>query len=232
MKKPSIDPKATLAEIVLEHPECARVFRDHRLDYCCRGEQGLASACDAKGLDLAKVVAALEAALSEREKRRGVVDPRALSTSALVKHIIEHHHRYLRQSLPYAEELVRKVSRVHGDHNPKLAPLADAVIALRASLEPHLDEEEQHLFAHATATRSGVDEAIVRDEIDSMKNEHLAVGEMLARIRTLADDYVAPEWACRSYRALVDTLAELEDDTLEHIHLENHVLAPRCAARA
>jgi regulator of cell morphogenesis and NO signaling len=232
MTKPSIDPKATLAEIVLEHPECARVFRDHRLDYCCRGEQGLASACDAKGLDLAKVVAALEAALTEREERRGFVDARALSTSDLVKHIVERHHRYLRQSLPFAEQLVRKVSRVHGDHNPKLAPLADAVIELRASLEPHIDEEERHLFAHATASASACDEASVRDELDSMKNEHLEVGEMLARIRTLADDYVPPEWACRSYRTLVDTLAELERDTLEHIHLENHVLAPRCSARA
>lgn len=231
MTKSSINPKATVAEIVLEHPECARVFRDHRLDYCCRGEVGLASACAAKELDLGKVVAALEAAVTERADQHAFVDVRALSTPDLVQHIVERHHRYLRQSLPYAEQLVRKVSRVHGDNNPKLEPLADAVIELRASLEPHLDEEEQHLFALATVLPSIREYAAVRDELDSMKKEHLEVGAMLAHIRALADDYVVPHWACRSYRTLVDTLAEIERDTLEHIFLENHVLAPRCSAR-
>src|SRR5690242_12163319 len=89
MSKPSIDPKTTLAQIVLEHPECARVFRDHRLDYCCRGELALDSACESKGLALANVVAALETAIAERDERRAFVDARALSTPELVEHIVE-----------------------------------------------------------------------------------------------------------------------------------------------
>lgn len=224
----SVDPKTTLAQIVLDHPECARVLRDHRLDYCCRGEVALGAACETKGLDVEVVIASLETAIAERDERRAHVDARALSTPELVKLIVERHHHYLRQSLPYTEQLARKVSRVHGDHNPKLAPLADAVIALRGSLEPHLDDEEENLFALATAAASERREAALRDELVAMRKEHLEVGEILVRIRALADDYVAPDWACRSYLTLVESLAELERDTLEHIHLENHVLAPRC----
>lgn len=227
MKKPSIDSKATLAEIVLEHPECARVLRDHRLDYCCRGETALDAACEAKGLALAEVVAALGAAIEEQDARHAFVDARALSTPALVEHIVERHHRFLRQALPHVEQLACKVRRVHGEHNPKLVPLADTIIALRGALEPHLDEEEERLFALATATP--LDRGALHDELDAMKKEHLGVGDMLMQVRTLADDFVAPDWACRSYLALLDGLAELERDTLEHIHLENHVLAPRYA---
>lgn len=230
MRKTSVDPKATLAQIVLDHPECARVFLEHRLDFCCRGAVALDSACASKSLDPAKLVAALEAAIDEQDERRTHVDVRALSTPALVEHIVERHHHYLRRSLPHAEQLARKVSRVHGDHNPKLVPLAEAVVELRAAIEPHLDEEEASLFR--LATTSAPDRARLEEELAAMQKEHLEVGDTLARIRTLADDYVLPDWACRSYRALVDALAEIERDTLVHVHLENHVLAPRCAPAA
>ena len=69
MRTKPIDPTTTLAELVLEHPECARVLREHRLDYCCRGELALDAACAAKGLDLATVVGALETAIAERVER-------------------------------------------------------------------------------------------------------------------------------------------------------------------
>jgi len=60
-----------------------------------------------------------------------------------------------------------------------------------------------------------------------MHDDHLRVGEMLTSLRTLSDDYAVPDWACASYRALMHDLQSLEQDTLEHVHTENHVLAPR-----
>ena len=53
----------------------------------------------------------------------------------------------------------------------------------------------------------------------------------LSVMRSIADDYVAPEWACNSYRTLMTELAHLEADTLRHVHVENHVLLPRFSAR-
>ena len=49
----------------------------------------------------------------------------------------------------------------------------------------------------------------------------------LQRMRTLAHDFVAPEEACGTWRALYLGLAELERDLMQHIHLENNVLFPR-----
>ena len=63
-----------------------------------------------------------------------------------------------------------------------------------------------------------------------MHEEHLAVGKVLGRLRTAADDFRLPDWACNSYRALFSELEQLEGDVLRHIHLENHVLRPRLAS--
>jgi regulator of cell morphogenesis and NO signaling len=65
-----------------------------------------------------------------------------------------------------------------------------------------------------------------------MRAEHLRACDTLQRIRTLADRFVLPSWACATYAALVEELDALERDTLEHLHLENNVLAPRFDARS
>ena len=43
----------------------------------------------------------------------------------------------------------------------------------------------------------------------------------------ITDDYEIPDYACVTYRALMNGLDELERDLHMHIHLENNVLFPR-----
>jgi regulator of cell morphogenesis and NO signaling len=45
--------------------------------------------------------------------------------------------------------------------------------------------------------------------------------------RTITGGYVASPWACGTFRALYQGLAELESDMHVHVHLENNVLFPR-----
>lgn len=219
-----IDRQSSIAEIVLLHSECATVFSAHRLDFCCRGERTLTAACAEKGLDVDLVASDLERAIAAR-RDRDEPDPRAMSTPELVSFIVSRHHAYLYGALRFLEPLAAKVARVHGDHNPKLLDVRDAFRDLAESLEPHLRDEEGVLFPALTAPER--DDRLVARELESMQEEHLQVGELLARLRLFADDFNAPEWACASYRTLMRELAALELDTLRHVHLETHVLKPR-----
>ncbi len=71
---------------------------------------------------------------------------------------------------------------------------------------------------------------VVRDELGAMYEDHVAVGQLLTRIRELSDEFTLPAWGCNTYRVYMAELAALEDDILRHVHLENHVLLPRFAA--
>ncbi len=135
----------------------------------------------------------------------------------------------MRKALPAIEPLVSKVARVHGPHNPKLAPLLDEVRELRAELEPHLDDEESEIFPLLMSRAS--DPGEIARKLDEVREEHVRVGRSLARIRELSDGFAVPDWACGSYRMMMSELAALEEDTLRHVHLENHVLMPRFASR-
>jgi regulator of cell morphogenesis and NO signaling len=221
----SIDPESTVAQIVTDHPAAARVFQKYRIDFCCHGDVGLHKACAGRGLDAWAVANELVRALAEGAFSSQESASR-LPTSELIAYIVQRHHGYLRDALPYVLPLAAKVARVHGERNPALVPLNAAVRLLEEMLLPHLEREENELFPGLSASP---DSEWAHRELALMQEEHVAVGQLLARIRDLGSGFSTPEWGCKTYRVLMHELEALEADILCHVHLENHVLAPRFA---
>lgn len=219
-----IDATIPVATLVLEHAECGPVLARHRIDYCCKGRRPLAEACRDAGLEVGRVAAELETAIRHRAERAAPdADLRHLTTRDLIVRGIAPHHQYLHRTMPVLEALAAKVAGVHGDRDPTLRTVAALVTELVAILRDHLREEEHVLFPALLAGRA----ADVEPQLRTMRDEHAQVGELLARLRDAALDYVVPDWACPSYRALMRELAALEADTVTHVHIENHVLLPR-----
>ena len=63
-----------------------------------------------------------------------------------------------------------------------------------------------------------------------MEMEHDQAGAALAKIRDLTDGFNPPDWACNTYRAMLDALAHLERDLHQHVHKENNILFPHAIA--
>lgn len=222
-----IDRSQTVATLVLKHPETARVFQQNRIDFCCRGDRTLDQICEEKKIDPEPLYAALEAAIGERSNQRRGADFGEMSVAQLIARIIDKHHSYLRTQLPFLAPLAAKVARVHGDHMPDLREIQSAFEEMKDALLPHLDEEEEVLFPALMARDK--DAQVIARELATMHEDHLAVGALLERIRSLANDFRVPEWGCNSFRTLFAELEALEGDILRHVHLENHVLMPRFA---
>ena len=220
-----IDPTMTLGVLVNTHPELARELERRGLDYCCGGKKTLADACVNKGLDLTLTVAELAATATQG------VDAvwSTMNAIELVDHLESTHHRYLWDELPWLSALVAKIVSVHGESHPELSAIAECYEKVRADLEPHLIKEERVLFPmirelavaqSAPSFHCGT----LRNPISMMLREHDAVGELLAQLRQLTDNYQVPAGSCPSYKACFTGLAELEADTHLHIHKENNLL--------
>jgi regulator of cell morphogenesis and NO signaling len=65
-----------------------------------------------------------------------------------------------------------------------------------------------------------------------MRTEHTSHGAMLEQLLERAHDAHPPEGACNTWRALYAGVAQLADDLIAHIHLENNVLFPSFEAQA
>jgi regulator of cell morphogenesis and NO signaling len=217
------DANQPVAQIVLQHPETATIFQRLTIDFCCHGHQRLEEACAESGYDANAVLRELDAAIAARKVPAD--DPRTLTTPALIDHIVNKHHVYLRTALPTVASLANKLATVHGMRDARLYELASLVRELSDALLPHLDEEEATVFPAMRAECP--DLVAIATILSEVESEHEQVGGLLASIRRAANDYIEPEWACSTYRRLFSELVRLEADTLRHVHLENHVLAPR-----
>jgi len=220
----TIDAHATLADLVVEDSRRARVLDSLALDYCCNGHRPLGEAVAAAGLDLAEVSAALDlpgTAPSPAASSAG-------EAAALAHDIVDTHHAWMWAEMPRLLALVEKVHGVHGDAHPELAEVLATYVQALGELEPHMTAEERVLFPAISRMERGQTPTVpVAERVAQLRDEHQAVGELFARLRSLTGDWTPPGGACGSYRAMLDGLATMERDLHEHIHKENNVLFPR-----
>jgi regulator of cell morphogenesis and NO signaling len=207
-----------IGQIAVERPGATAIFRRLKLDFCCGGQVSLAEACERKGLALDRVVAELAGL------RRDDTAPVSPDPVALIDHILTRYHAVHREQLPELIRMARRVEAVHRDHPEVPHGLADHLEAMEVELLEHMEKEEQVLFP---AIEDGSAELL--GPITVMRDEHTGHGEHLERLATLTGDHTPPPGACNTWRALYAGTAQLTNDLISHIHLENNVLFPRCA---
>ena len=220
MSSPSIEPTSSLADLAVRFAGASRVFHRYGLDYCCHGRIALQEACSRRGVDPEAVLAEVRAAAATASAGPGPVDA---PLPDLIQHILGHYHEPHRAEVPRLLEMATRVETVHGDKPECPRGLAAHLARMGEELEMHMQKEEQMLFPMILAGRG----AKAGMPISVMEEEHQDHGKNLERLRQLAHDFVPPECACNTWRALYLGLDELEQDLMDHIHLENNVLFPR-----
>lgn len=223
----------TVGNIVRDRPSLSRLFEQAQVDYCCGGQKTLAEACRQRGIDPQKFLTQLEdfAAIETAPE----ASMTALSLTELANQIEQVHHAYLHTELPRLDKLVTKVAAVHGAKEPRLQQIKEIFLSLSAELTTHLMKEEQVLFPmirqlEASDTLPAFHCGTLANPVHRMEAEHEEAGVALAQLRQLTDDFTPPEWACNTYRAMLDALYTFEQDMHQHVHKENNVLFPRAIA--
>lgn len=208
----------TLADIAATLPGATGVFRRRKLDFCCGGRVPLAQAAAQRGLAVDELAAELDAVAA-----LGLPAERPEGTAELIDLIETRYHATHRRELPELIRLARRVEAVHKDH--KLVPRGIAALLERMNgeLEVHMKKEELILFP--MMRRGG--HPMIAQPIAVMLAEHDDHGAHLRELEALTNDFVAPDEACPTWRALYVGARKLADDLVEHIHTENNVLFPR-----
>jgi regulator of cell morphogenesis and NO signaling len=222
-----------VGQIVKSRPSTSRVFESYRIDYCCGGKRTLQDVCDERGVQVDAVLRDLAATKVEAHDD---ADVRSMTLTELVDHIEVTHHQYLKKELPRLAAMVEKVARVHGDRDVRLAMLKRHYDGMSAELLSHMQKEEQILFPlirqmdqHGILPANA--DFSISMPIAVMESEHETAGRTLSLLHDLMDGYQPPSWACNTYRAMMDGLAELEHDMFQHVHKENNVLFPQSIER-
>jgi regulator of cell morphogenesis and NO signaling len=147
------------------------------------------------------------------------------------------HHHYLKEQLPEIKTTLLDFSEEHRKKFTYLPELEKTFLELYKALLPHLQQEEEIIFpyirqiTHAFQSRESYASLLVktmRKPIELLMNhEHEMVAGSLFIMRELTNDYSPPDRACTNHRVAFSRLKELDNDLVQHMHLENNILFPR-----
>ena len=229
----------TLSAIVNKYPSAAGLFEKFDLDYCCRGKQTLRDACRDDAVKFSKVEHALHRIVEDEVTNTHQHHFENEDLGVIINHIINKHHRYVKESMPVIMAHLEKVSSRHGDRNPALKEICRLFHELKLDMEHHMYKEEHILFPRINAVNNSLksdsvnrpdDAHFLNAPIHVMEDEHEKAGNMLHEIKKLTSDYTPPTDACTTYKLSFDELKEFEHDLHRHVHLENNILFPRAIA--
>ena len=225
---------ATVADVAMTFPNALEILNRYNLDYCCGGKKPFVEVCEKDGLDAESIWREVQLTTTNRgadnRMRFDTWDP-----PLLIDFIVEHHHKYVRESIPMIQELLDKVCEVHREDSPFLLAVRDRFARLAEELLDHLPKEEEILFPAArrlfNARASSGDQGVMPLPLDApitvMEHEHEEAGRLIKGIRALTDNYTPPGFACPTYKITYVMLNQFDKDLMQHIHLENNILFPK-----
>ncbi len=225
--------KLSLAKIVSLMPAAAKILEKYNLDFCCRGKQTLSESITDNSEKLLEVTKELNILFNEKNKA-GDINYTNLGISKLVDHILNTHHRYVKEYSPLIHGHLKKITEKHSGRHPELIKIEQLFSEIKLDMDQHMMKEEVILFPRIKQIDSqwkdkNIEKEMIQIEapIHMMEAEHEIAGEILNKLKELSNNYTAPEDACTTYRLAFDELKYFEHDLHQHVHLENHILFPK-----
>lgn len=224
-----INKETHLGELVTYFPAITTRLNELHIDYCCQGDRALEAVITEAGITtdfVTELQKAYQDYLARPDKEIPVTE---LSDEQLIELILEIHHQPERALWKELDLLVNKILLVHYEHGKDLLlKLHRSFSELKMELEEHFAKEERELFpVMRKHKKTEEDKAAIRSIILKLEGEHEGAGVIIKRLIQESNDFMPPEYACPTMKAVYQKLHELADDIFLHIAKENSVLFKR-----
>ncbi|WP_394336478.1 iron-sulfur cluster repair di-iron protein [Aureibaculum luteum] len=224
----------TIGQIVAEDYRIAQVFKNHGIDFCCKGDRSVEEVAQKNNVDASLLYKEIDAIQNQNTNES--IDFKSWSLDLLADYIEKKHHRYVEEKIPVLKQYLTKLCKVHGGRHPELFEITEHFNASAGELTAHMKKEELILFPiirkmidakHKGTEMSKPHFGTVENPIEMMMNEHENEGDRFREIDRLSNSYTPPADACNTYQVTFSLLKEFQDDLHQHIHLENNILFPK-----
>ena len=223
----------TIGEIISRDYRYAKVFAEFGIDFSFNGNKNFDQVLRALNIEKEHLLTQL----NEVDKQNSVEpDYGYLSLPSLMNHIVEKHHKYLRELLPQLSNLIESTKEIYSHEYSFLAQLKKEYELFQSSFIQHMNKEEEILFRVIKYISDCMQfkekprnrgYKSIQEVVGSYIEEHHAVGVSIRRFRELTNNYDLPEKTSTNFALTYQKLEELENNTHKHIHLENNILFPK-----
>lgn len=212
-----------VADVVTDYPKSADIFRNAGIDFCCGGQESIASAVNHKpNIDLNSLLNKLNHI--DNTEGNSTINPKFLNVESLIQYIQSAYHETLKEEFKNLTPYMTKLAKVHGPSHPYLLKLQDLYREFRDSMLDHIRKEDEEDFPKLIQYSQGQDVQNIKIILEDLINDHEDTGQLLNVMNQLTSDYQTPEEACGTRKLVYQRLQNIERQTHQHVHLENHVL--------
>ncbi|MBA4053708.1 MAG: iron-sulfur cluster repair di-iron protein [Marivirga sp.] len=224
----------SVADVAVAFPQSLEILSRYNLDYCCGGKKPFVKACEGAGLNAELILLEIRTS-GDGYRSDATIKFETWNTSLLIDYIVQHHHQYVKDTVPQIMELLNKVCYVHRDDSLFLLEVRKLFNTLSGELLDHLEKEEKILFptvrrmsGQREHNSSTVHSTYINDSaIAAMESEHEMAGQLIKAIRVLTNNYTPPNDACPTLRFMYIMIDQFDKDLMQHVHIENNILFPR-----
>lgn len=227
----------SIGEIVAEDYRAARVFENHKIDFCCKGGRSLSDAAKEKNIDAQRLWD--EISKETESKTSEAENFNAWPLDVLADYIVKTHHRYSEDQTRVLKPYLEKLSPVQSEQHAELPEIKKIFDEIAGEMAMHMKREELMLFpfirrmVKAAENKENIKSGPggpVGNRIEALIQDHNDQGDSFTKIADLSHDFQPPAGASDDYRFTLNGLKEFEADLHKHIHLENNILFPKAIA--
>ncbi len=222
-----------IREIVAKDYRAALVFRKYGIDFCCKGDLTPLEACSRKKINPEELLNELAEAFSSPKEEK--FDFASWPLPHLADYVETNYHAMIRDRIPMIQNFLKKVIKVHGEHEPRLRKVEQLFDNASQDLTGHLLREELIIFPYIKKISGDKNHRSlllgpafepIREAIHKLMDEHEQEGNYLDEIRMLTHNYTPPAYACNTYKVAFSLLEEFDRTMQNHMHLEGNILFP------
>ena len=158
-----------------------------------------------------------------------------METGFLIDYIIKTHHDFAKKKSVIIYTLAQKVFYRYSNTHPELLTINNIIFLFLHDLLNQMKEEEQFLFPYISQAAIDLkygeknDDNILQSLMWKRKllqNNHEKAFTYLNALRQVTNNFDIPSDCSNSYKALIETIKELEDDLSLHFYREDDFLFP------
>lgn len=235
----AISQQTPVKDIVVQDYRTADVFKKYGINYCCGGQVSLEVACQQCHVDMVLVQEELQSAT----RNLAISNRLAFNhwrVDFLVDYIINIHHAFIKDAWPSLQANLVSFVESHQKKHPELNALIPVFGELMDVVVKQVKYEEEVVFPYIKQIESmhrrketygSLFVKTLRKPLDTIvNNEHGEINALMQKIRGYTHHYRFSAEACTSHQVIFHKLKELDNDLVQHKHLENNVLFPKAIA--